>query len=105
VELRGKIITPLESDDIIIFHFPIRTYKQFKNKISKGGQAYNNSQLPLHIGDAWRKLYKLYQQGTLESFYEQQILCKQSIMAKLSTGELIQDNRLKYAFNKGFKSI
>jgi len=37
---------------ITIFHFPMRSYRQFANKIALGGAAYaRNTELPLSIGD------------------------------------------------------
>jgi hypothetical protein len=49
-----------------IFHFPMRSYRQFANKIVLGGAAYaRNSTLPEGIGVTWRHLYKIWKKGEL----------------------------------------
>ncbi|MBS4061448.1 MAG: glycosyltransferase family 2 protein [Bacteroidetes bacterium] len=79
-----------------IFHFPIRTYAQFENKIAKGGAAYErNKQLPTSEGITWRKLYAEWQQGNLPSYFERETMTDKEIECGLQTGELVCDSRLR----------
>ena len=80
---------------IQILHFPLRSYRQFENKVAKGGQAYqNNTELPEEIGWTWRKLFELYQEGNLPSYYSQQIYDDDAIEKGIADGSLVEDRRL-----------
>lgn len=107
VVLREKCpMVTRDVDDIIIFHYPIRTYKQFKNKIKKGGNAYkNNSELPVNVGDAWRSLYEKYCKGLLRAFYDEQILDEDIIRQRLISCELVRDDRLRDFFKAKIKTL
>lgn len=82
---------------IEIFHFPIRTYEQFLNKIKKGGAAYERNQiLKKSIGKTWRKLYKNYKrEKNLKSFYEDHYYDDEQIKKGINANNLIKDTRLK----------
>ncbi len=85
---------------ITILHFPLRSYKQFANKIAKGGAAYaRNRYLPAGIGITWRYLHQLWEQGELEAYYNSQVLNDAAIDRGLKEGTLIQDERLKMFFS------
>jgi hypothetical protein len=83
-------------DNILdIFHFPIRRYSQFTNKIIKGGQAYERNKIqPTSAGDTWRKLYKEYQKNGLVDFYRKQSITARQLERGLRKGELVADRRL-----------
>ena len=55
-------------DDITIFHYGIRNYKQFENKVLKGHIALKNQEK--EIGTHWRENYKAYEEGRLFEVYE-----------------------------------
>ena len=80
---------------ISILHFPMRNYSQFKRKIVNGGRAYEqNTRLNRVVGDAWRKLYRVYQEGGLRAHYDQRELSDEQIREGIQTGALIHDDRL-----------
>jgi hypothetical protein len=82
-------------DRVDIFHFPIRRYTQFTNKIVKGGQAYErNETQAASVGGTWKTLYKEYQRNGLVDFYRRQSLTEQQIEQGLRKHELISDRRL-----------
>jgi len=87
----------INSDGLIeILHFPIRTYKQFENKIIKGGAAYNrNEDLAKSVGLTWRELYKEYneKQG-LHDYYKGHCFNDDGIKGAVSERLLIKDRRL-----------
>jgi hypothetical protein len=75
-----------------IFHYPLRSYKQFENKIVKGGAAYEaNTELGYQTGSSWRELYKLWQAGGLPSYFKEKILSPEEIEERLQTGALLID--------------
>jgi hypothetical protein len=64
----------LSAAPILIFHFPLRTYSQFENKIRLGGSAYErNTRLGRGIGMTWRELYVLFQNGDLRQYYDSKL--------------------------------
>ncbi len=78
-----------------IFHFPMRSYAQFENKIVKGGGAYKrNTELPSGVGQTWRRLYEKYEMGALRSYYDEQALSAAMIADGLANGSLVEDRRL-----------
>lgn len=85
---------------ISILHFPIRSYRQFANKIMKGGAAYKrNGELTPEMGSTWRHLYELARLGELESFYQASLIGDRALEQGLSEGRLVLDTRLKEALS------
>lgn len=92
-ELPGA--SKIVEQEIDIFHFPIRSYAQFTNKIIKGGQAYErNKTSAVSVGGTWKKLYKEYQRNGLVRFYRKQSFSTQQIKTGLRKGSLVSDCRL-----------
>lgn len=60
---------PTASSKIKIKHYPIRTYKQFESKVITGYLACINHHP--HLSSHWRRWYKHYIAGELQSIYEQ----------------------------------
>jgi hypothetical protein len=78
-----------------IFHFPLRSYAQFTNKIIKGGQAYErNTTQNAQAGSTWRSLYKEYQKNGLVDYYRKQSYSPRQVEQGLRDGSLISDRRL-----------
>jgi hypothetical protein len=96
--LRGGIPLPTDRSALEILHFPVRSYGQFANKIIKGGAAYNrNRDLPSGMGETWRMLYELWQQGRLPAYFDEQVFDEAAIEAGLRHGTLQIDKRLREA--------
>jgi glycosyltransferase involved in cell wall biosynthesis len=89
--LRGpELGERLDDGSVEIFHFPMRSYAQFENKIVKGGQAYaRNRELPEKIGRTWRRLYEVWQRGELPQHYAD------SVVSDPDRGDLVTDTRLR----------
>ena len=95
VEAPG-LTAPAHSEPIVIFHFPIRSYRQFENKIRKGGEAYaRNTELPPTTGTTWRDLYQLLEAGKLRAYFDEQQLDDAQVARGIESGELILDRRLR----------
>ncbi len=85
-----------ESAPITILHFPMRSYRQFENKIVKGGAAYKrNTCLPREIGSTWRQLYEVWQRGELQAHYQAAVADEESIQRGLREGNYVVDERVK----------
>lgn len=81
---------------IEILHFPVRSKKQFEQKILNGGAAYSrNVHLPKTIGRGWRKLYQTIQdEGSLSGYLDSYGVDENTIEAGLADGSLILDKRV-----------
>jgi hypothetical protein len=92
----------LNSDTMEIFHFPLRHYRQFENKIVNGGGALiRNEELAYDIGDTWRKLHELHEKGGLPDYYATQLFTDEQIEKNIANDFFIRDTRLK-DYIKGF---
>ncbi|NOR87919.1 MAG: glycosyltransferase [Bacteroidales bacterium] len=89
-------ISTIKTDLIEILHFPMRSFKQFENKIKLGGAAYErNTKLNKAVGGTWRRLYENYQAGTLEGFYKKGLFKQTEIDKLIQIKELTVDTRLR----------
>ncbi len=90
---------PVRSADgsVSILHFPVRSYRQIENKISKGGAAYaRNRSVPASTGGTWRRLYgDLQRDGNLRDYYHGLLHDGARLEARLELGEIVEDNRLR----------
>lgn len=92
-----------ESKGVVeIFHFPIRKYKQFENKIAKGGAAYQqNTSLDKRTGRGWRLLYEQYRENNhLRDYYKTRYYDDDRINKELVIGSIVKDTRLKNYLEK-----
>ncbi|MFN5768769.1 MAG: glycosyltransferase family 2 protein [Pirellulaceae bacterium] len=104
-----KIVMPDESmlgssDQIVIFHYPLRTFQQLQNKIVLGGAAYErNMESTKRQGDVWKHLYSLHKESKLEEWYRSQIQSEELLRLGIMEGTLIEDHRLAtYLKERGF---
>ena len=97
---RGGQMLAAELAPLTILHFPVRSYRQFANKISLGGAAYerNNSLDPTQ-GATWRHLYQLWRRGELEDYYRAMIVDDEALERGLREGRFVRDERLKTALS------
>jgi glycosyltransferase involved in cell wall biosynthesis len=87
-----------------IFHYPLRNFKQFENKIVKGGSALNsNTELHKEMGAGWRRLLELHEKKELKSYYDSQFFSDEQIQLKMAAGILVKDTRFTSCL-KGLES-
>jgi hypothetical protein len=85
----------IETRAIEILHFPMRSYRQFENKIRVGGAAIKrNTELAPGVGDTWRHMHDELLAGRLEQFYRAQVLDSATLRKGARDGSLIEDHRL-----------
>lgn len=81
---------------IEILHFPMRSLKQFENKIALGGRAYEMSpELGAGTGSTWRSLFTTLKREGLERHYESACLAPDGIARMIQAGALVRDERLR----------
>ena len=94
----GRVLVPHPAP-ITILHFPMRTYRQFANKIVKGGAALErNRELGPAIVATWRHLYRVYCAGGLPDYWQQCLLSDAMVAEQVREGRLVRDDRLARFF-------
>lgn len=88
------------TDELCIFHYPMRSLRQFSRKIEKGGAAYQRSSLPPDMGSVWRQLFELQQREGLARYFEDQVFLDRRIRECVSDGTLLEDQRLLNHFKQ-----
>jgi hypothetical protein len=83
-------------DALRIYHYPIRSYKQFATKVSNGGSGYSlNKELPKNTGFHKRHWYQLLQDGKLEElFFAKYHYSDAEVKIALSEGIIVEDNTI-----------
>jgi len=95
VSINGRPVPTCETA-LSIFHFPVRSYAQFENKIRLGGAAYaRNAELGANVGMTWRFLFERYQEGNFEEEFLKQVLSQDMVKSETASGRLKSDVRLR----------
>lgn len=82
----------LNSSDIEVLHFPIRSYSQFESKVRNGGSGYaNNKTLSLRTGFHKRYWYNLLLNNQLKTEYEKFFYDEKKLEQAIKEGLLIED--------------
>jgi hypothetical protein len=90
-------IGPTETTaDLIIFHFPYRSYEQFAAKIANGGASMlKNTTVPLRAVAHWRELYPKLHSGELRTWFDARPHADdEDRQSRLDRGEVVRDDRL-----------
>lgn len=86
---------PSDDVDLEILHFPVRSRRQFENKIVLGGAAYaRNTELPQEAGKIWRDLYEVHEAGRFDEAFGRCVLDDVQVAEGLADGSLVRDRRL-----------
>lgn len=97
-DVDGMTGSRLDDGHIEILHVPLRSYAQFRRKITLGSAAYSrNTELPAGIGDAWRQMGVVAEQGRLEQVYRSRELNEADGPAAVAAGTHVEDLRLRNA--------
>ena len=86
----------LSTSQIVISHFPYRSYPQYERKIASGGAAYlRNTELPQTQGAVWRELYQRLLAGTLRNWYNALRSADDPRLPEwIADGEVVEDDQL-----------
>ena len=83
-------VPPLE-----VFHFPMRTFRQFERKVLTTGLGYEA--LPFRSNEVGRDqlhLLELQRTGELQAYFDRHILSEDALAEGIATGRLVNDERL-----------
>ncbi len=86
----------VQSKDIEILHFPIRSWKQLITKVQYGGAALNrNKSFSTAVIKRWRMQYEMMQRGMLNEYFQNLVYCDAQLQKSLLERSLIEDVRLR----------
>jgi hypothetical protein len=81
---------------IEILHLPWRSNHQFERKVRNAGSGYaRNLDLSSSLGNAKRLLYRVYQEGKLDAYYQHEVRRTSQVDRELRSGALVLDHRLR----------
>jgi len=83
------------SENIIIYHFPVRGRKCFFDKVIQGGAALEkNTTFDENAGWHWRRWYALYKEGCLDAEYKKLNLSGDSVKEWIHKGVVVEQPAL-----------
>jgi glycosyltransferase involved in cell wall biosynthesis len=103
---KDKSIMEGVSQDIVIYHYPVRNKKQFLSKVIKAGSSYEkNTTADMKNGFHLRRWYGIYKQGFFDDAYCKVVLNEIEIEDLLNEGRVEEvdfDSMLSGRPEKGF---
>jgi glycosyltransferase involved in cell wall biosynthesis len=95
---------PCKSDELSVYHYPIRSCKQFHSKVSNGGSGYqNNTELDPCTGFHKRYWYDLLQKNKLSDvYYKEHFLTSKQLKNALELHSLVEDYRVADYFQNKY---
>lgn len=84
-----------EESNIVIYHFPIRSQKQFYQKMVQGGKACaENRELPKGMGWHWKRWYKMIEEGKFVEAISEALPSQRKLEEDLRSEVLIKDFKI-----------
>jgi hypothetical protein len=82
-------VTQGGTDDVVVLHYPVRSYECFVRKIVNGGAAYErNTEFDQGVGYQWRWWYQRYEEGAIDDEYRL-LIVDESQVEELQTSGVI----------------
>jgi hypothetical protein len=89
------------SENIRIYHYPVRSYEQFERKVVQGHRATLKASFEQAAAWHWREYFQAWENGQLPQIYEELAsrnrICQDRTMTDLFSGDLKTDGRVKQA--------
>jgi hypothetical protein len=80
------------SDNIRVYHYPVRSYEQFERKVVQGHRASVKALDPESANFHWREYYQAWENGRLPQLYEE-LASRNSISQDRTMAELFRGDR------------
>jgi len=83
------------ANDILVYHYPHRSYAQLERKIALGGPAVARNPAPESVFETWRALYKQLRAGTLRAWYDALPHADDpAVHDEIAAGRVVRDGRV-----------
>jgi hypothetical protein len=90
-----KVPSKAASSTIAIYHYPIRSFEQFRRKIEIGGAAYaRNTRLSPDVGWHWRRWHGMLDAGRAEEAYQETLPSRSRLEQDLGSGAVVVDRAM-----------
>jgi glycosyltransferase involved in cell wall biosynthesis len=81
---------------IRIYHYPLRSKTQFREKVMQGAEAYaRNKELPPGMGWHWRRWYHLLQIQDLDTMLSDVLPSSEKLRRDRESGIIVEDNTMR----------
>jgi Glycosyl transferase family 2 len=80
------------SDNIRVYHYPVRSYEQFERKVVQGHRASVKALDPESVNFHWREYYQAWENGRLPQLYEE-LASRNRISEDRTMAELFRGDR------------
>lgn len=90
-------IKQMESENIFTFHYPIRSYQQFENKVRNVGAGRARNNLPTSRYNHWCSALK---NGELRNVFLSYQLNQEQIQKKLESKEIVEERKIADVLTK-----
>ena len=85
-----------DADPIHIFHYGLRSYQQFEQRIRNAAEIMGDDPERSNATMAWKQGYQHMRDGTLHEFYDSKVVDAQAAEEQIAAGELVVDRRLSH---------
>jgi len=87
--------TRATKSSVKIYHYPVRSFDQFVQKIRNGGAAYaRNTNLPTSAGWHWRRWYRMILDGDPERAFAETLPSENMLNVDLRSGRIVVDQAM-----------
>lgn len=98
-----EVASSAPSQNILVYHFPVRSLEHFSQQVELGGSAYaRNTTVDPSMGWHRRRWYAKLREGDLEGAFREALPSDESLQGGLQTGEVAVDHRMRDAFEGRF---
>lgn len=82
-----------QSEELIVFHYPIRSYDQFLKNVENRAKILRNTP-SASMGNHYKRWAKIYESGSLEEEYERMLIKETDMPGLLKVGAVVKDQRM-----------
>ncbi|MDR9498558.1 MAG: glycosyltransferase family 2 protein [Hydrogenovibrio sp.] len=94
----GKPFSARTSEDLTVFHYPIRSFEQFKANVEHRAELLKLKNV--RMGDHYRRWVRLYQAGRLEQEFERIVLTQTQLEVLEDVGVAVPEKAPGQAINR-----
>ncbi len=103
-EISSKWSIDLKTNDILIRHFPIRSYKRYKDKMEQSGRwIWATPGVSYDSGFHWKNALQKIENGTFDEYFASFIYEKDKLNTGIKDGSIVVDDTIQQFFSEKTK--